>query len=135
MQSGVSSAADGEKRTGHYVNESTASLDLLRKNIGAPAPCRSLCLLTRVNETFPKNGSHSLPELDPNDRERGTDDHNQRGSDNKSYDDADLLIQDVSFRDQDSQEVVKKSETGMHFYVNGYKIPSSASGVKIKHFL
>jgi hypothetical protein len=62
------------------------------------------------------------------------------GCDSKNYDDADLLIQDHSFKDEeeedDSHEVVKKGETGMHFYVNGYKIPSAAGGgMKIKNFL
>ena len=101
--------------------------------MGAPAPSRSLCLLSKVNETFPKNSSHSLPELDANDRNRNGDEPNNSGSENN--DDADLLIQDKTFNDEDSHEVVKKGETGMHFYVNGYKIPSSAGGVKIKHFL
>ena len=130
----ATTAADGEEQVkGHYVNESVASLDLLRC-IAAPAPARSLCLLSRVNETFPKSGGNSSgggKRSLPLDLDRRLDCPvlaSEAG-------DEELLIQDPMTSGETSQEVVKKSEAGMHFYVNGYKVPSSATGLQIKHFL
>lgn len=136
---GSEGAAGGEETTrGHYANESAASLDLLRKKVGAPAPARSLCLLTRVNETFPKHSSYSLPTSESGFQRHPPPQQKQRLSEaeHKSFDnDADLLIPDADLKVDISQDGVKKGEAGMHFYVNGYKLPSSAAGIKIKHFL
>lgn len=102
--------------------------------MGAAAPARSLCLLTRVNETFPKTSTYSLP-TKVTTAPDATESRLSEG-DHKSFDnDADLLIPDSDCKDDKSQDGVRKGEAGMHFYVNGYKLPSSAGGIKIKHLL
>lgn len=109
-------------------------MDLLRNQVGAAAPARSLCLLTRVNETFPKNASlPTLAQAMPGGRPAEA---RLSGGDHKGFDnDADLLIPELDAKADNSQDIVKKGEPGMHFYVNGYKLPSSAGGIQIKRFL
>src|SRR5205085_5853554 len=102
-------SGEGRNPTSHsYVNEVTISSEMLRKKI-IPSCSRSLNILSKVNETFPRPSSRSSPEMDQDARDARTSCTSTWTSlDSES-------VKECPEEDDDSFK--------QDFFMNGYKVP------------